>query len=97
MQRKELSKVKNLTYSELEMQTYLSETKLPTRLKQLAFRWKTRMIKVGWNYGRKEKCPICFDAEDTQAHILQCDELNDYNMTNNEEYENYDLNGEIFA
>ena len=34
------------------------------------------MMKVGWNYGKKEKCPICSSDDDTQSHLLDCDELN---------------------
>ena len=30
------------------------------------------MVKVGWNYGRKDKCPICLDADDKQSHLLEC-------------------------
>ena len=72
-----LSKVATSSYSKLEMQGYLKEAKIPTRLKQLAFRWKTRMIKVGWNYGNKDRCPICLQADDTQTHVLECKDLND--------------------
>ncbi len=35
------------------------------------------MIKVGYNYGRKDKCPICSEADDTQQHLLICPKLND--------------------
>ena len=34
------------------------------------------MIKVGWNYGNKLKCPICQIGDDTQNHLFQCKELN---------------------
>ena len=59
------------------MQPYLLEPKLPTRLKRLAYKWRTRMIKVGWNYGEKGKCPVCFDEDDTQSHLLECNELHE--------------------
>ena len=65
-----------LSYTKLEMQSYFSDNQLPTRLKQLAFRWRTKMIKVGWNYGNKLKCPICQIGDDTQNHLFQCQELN---------------------
>ena len=91
MQKKELSKVKNLSYSKLELQPYLTEAKLPTRLKQLAFRWKTRMIRVGWNYGVKEKCPLCLKADDTQTHLLQCEELKNDSINYDHSYDKYDL------
>ena len=74
-----LSKLATTSYSKLEMQSYLTGDKLSTRLKQLAFRWRTKMIKVGWNYGKKESCPICLQADDTQNHLLECTYLNDAN------------------
>ena len=71
-----LNKIAELSYTKLEMQSYFSDNQLPTRLKQLAFRWRTKMIKVGWNYGNKHKCPICQIGDDTQNHLFQCKELN---------------------
>ena len=77
-----LSKVSNLTYDALEIQPYLTDTSLPVRIKQLIFRWRTRMVRVGWNYGKKETCPICSGAEDTQSHLLECNQLNAENHNN---------------
>ena len=71
-----LIKMSDLSYGNLEMQPYLYDDRLPTRLKQQLFRWRTKMVKVGWNYGKKEKCPICSSSDDTQSHLLDCDELN---------------------
>ena len=70
-----LSKVSGLMYDKLEMQQYLFDENIPTRLKQQLFRWRTRMVKVGWNYGKKDKCPICSDSDDTQIHLLECNAL----------------------
>lgn len=39
-----LNKIAELSYTKLEMQSYLSDNQLPTRLKQLAFRWRTKLI-----------------------------------------------------
>ena len=51
------------------------------------------MVDVGWNFGRKEKCPICMEADDTQSHLLYCDELNGPNMTHcTSDVDLYDLN-----
>ena len=81
-EKEKLSKIAGLPYTKLEMQAYLSDSELPTRLKQLAFKWRTRMIKVGWNYGNKQKCPICKINDDTQYHLFECQELNDcHNMS----------------
>ena len=72
-----LNKIAELSYTKLEMQSYFSDKQIPTRLKQLAFRWRTKMIKVGWNYGNKRKCPICQVGDDTQNHLFKCKELNE--------------------
>ena len=88
-----LSKVGNMSYSKLEMQSYLTGN-MPNRLKQLAFRWRTKMIQVGWNYGKKESCPICLQANDTQNHLIECTFLNDKNTATNYDIEknnNYNL------
>ena len=77
MEKSTLSKMTNLSYKDLEMQPYLAYDNLPTRLKQQLFKWRTRMVKVGWNYGKKDKCPICSNADDTQSHLLECKDLND--------------------
>ena len=39
------------------------------------------MIKVGWNYGSKTQCPLCFVADDTQEHVLLCSKLWSDRMT----------------
>ena len=32
------------------------------------------MTKVGYNYGRKEQCPVCVSGKpDQQQHLLTCD------------------------
>ena len=74
-EKNKLSKVSGLMYDKLDMQQYLLDEDFPTRLKQQAFKWRTRMIKVGWNYGKKGKCPICSDSDDTQSHLLECNAL----------------------
>ena len=86
-EREKLSKVNTRSYTELNMQPYLASSKLPTRLKQLFFKWRTRMVKVGWNFGVKSKCPLCMDAEDKQDHLLNCTKLTD---TENNCDSNYD-------
>jgi exonuclease III len=91
-EKQKLSKVAGIPYTKLEMQAYLSDAELTTRLKQLAFRWRTRMIKVGWNYGTKQKCPICLIGEDTQTHLLECRELNGCNNRDEDNDNNDDDN-----
>ena len=53
------------------------------------------MVNVGWNYGRKEKCPICLNDDDTQSHLMFCDKLIDCDVTNcdrDSDSNDYDLN-----
>ena len=71
-----LTKISNLHYDTLNIQPYLL-IDIPRRLKRILFKWRTRMIKVGWNYGSKSLCPLCQGADDTQEHLLQCTKLND--------------------
>ena len=69
-----LSKMAALQYHTLEMQKYLVEN-ISIRHKQILFKWRTRMTKVGWNYGTKTLCPICNEEDDTQEHLLLCNQL----------------------
>ena len=48
------------------------------------------MIKVGWNYGSKVKCPICSEADDTQDHLLNCKPLSD-SMTIDSDSDTYNI------
>ena len=73
------------------MQHYLKSNIITTRQKKLLFRLKTRMVNVGYNYGRKVLCPICKLHNDDQEGFLtsvllkiNCKEL--YNKKN-EKYE----------
>ena len=80
-EKSNLKKLGKLEYSKLELQPYLSSQNLTIKQKQMAFKWRTRMTKVGWNYGAKNKCPLCSVADDTQEHILSCSKLCPDSMT----------------
>ena len=71
-EKEDLSKIKNNLYVSLEMQTYLTNKKMTLRQKKLFFKLKTRMTKVGFNFGRKVMCPLCQLHEDNQEGILDC-------------------------
>ena len=95
-EKNSLSKMAQLSYDKLEIQPYLTDPKLPIRLKQQAFRWRTRMVKVGWNYGKKEQCPICSSADDTQSHLLECDGLKIKDSASTDcSNDTYDLNSHM--
>ena len=66
------SKLKNLKYYQLQLQPYLMSKKITTRQKKLLFRFRTIMVKVGHNYGKRTKCPLCKLKDDTQEHLFQC-------------------------
>ena len=72
--KKDMSKMSNLNYSDLQLQTYLSENSISTRHKKLLFKLRTRMLRVGHNYGNKCPCPMTGCSEpDQQQHVAQCD------------------------
>ena len=77
MRKSVLTKIAPLQYNTLTIQRYLLK---PTsnRHKRVEFRWRTRMTKVGWNYGLKSKCPLCNEEDDTQEHLLICNQLNNH-------------------
>ena len=76
-----LSKIASKTYDKLDIQPYLTDATVPVRLMILTFRWRMRMINVGWNFGKKEKCPLCLKEDDTQSHLLYCEKLEEDNTT----------------
>ena len=70
---KSKSKLKNLEYTKLEIQKYLTSDKLSTRRKKLMFIARTRMLQVGDNFGNKDElCPLCLLEKNDQPHIIQC-------------------------
>ena len=64
--------MKDLHYQRLEMQEYLKTNELSLIEKKLLFKFRTRMVEVGHNFGRKVQCPVCFIAPDNQQHLLSC-------------------------
>ena len=81
-----LSKMSDLKYDKLIMQPYLSINSVSNTHKRLEFSWRTKMLKVNWNYGLKINCPLCHEEEDTQRHLLRCSYLiNQPNKTRDEE------------
>ena len=54
------------------MQNYLVNKNLTLRQKKLLFKLRTKMTKVGYNFGQKTLCPLCKLHEDSQERILEC-------------------------
>ena len=94
-EKSKLSKMTSNSYDRLEIQPYLTDPQLSIRLKQLTFKWRTRMVPVGWNFGQKVPCPLCKAEDDTQNHLFHChfisddchNDMTDSNINNN----NYNL------
>ena len=81
-EKQKSTKFKEWSFPILKMQPYLSNScPMSTKNKQLFFRWRTRMIRVGFNYGDKGKCPLCTNANDDQQHLFRCPELTNDNDT----------------
>ena len=66
------SKLKNFKYYQLQLQPYLTSKEISTRQKKILYRFRTRMVHVGKNYGKKVKCPLCKKEDDTQEHLFEC-------------------------
>ena len=47
------------------------------------------MVKVGRNFGSKDKCPVCAEAEDTQDHLFDCSKLDPEDI--NSDIDRYDM------
>ena len=69
------SKVKHIEYSSLVMQKYLRSVNIYNSTKKFMFKLRTRMLNVGFNYGKKYQCRLCFFGNDDQAHLMQCIKL----------------------
>ena len=77
-------KVKHIVHSKVEMQKYLRPNSLTNEESKFIFQLRTRMLEVKCNYrGRylnsNTLCPVCMKQEDTQAHIIECKDLDGEN------------------
>ena len=69
------SKLKQLDYTDFEIQEYFKCMKTDTETKKVMFRFRTRMAKFGENYragGPMPLCPLCNIHFDTQALSFKC-------------------------
>ena len=85
------SKIKDITYRIFQMQKYLTscEVKITQEEAQAIFKLRTRVTDVKCNYkGKYEsfECEICKKDDESQKHILECEQLNE-RYENNIEYE----------
>ena len=64
-----------LFYNELKLQPYLTQQGISTKDKQMLYKFRTKMIKVNYNYGLKILCPLCHTNDDKQEHLFECEKL----------------------
>ena len=89
------SKVKDISYSKLEIQTYFLESKFSTKEKQLLFKLRTRMTNVKANFKSQYldlTCDLCEkDFDQSDFHLLECErilnECAELSNDNSSEYE----------
>ena len=70
------SKLDNLNYYELKLQTYLRLSELSVEESKALLLWRLRMAQFARNFGEKGKlCPLCLEHEDTQENSFKCKEI----------------------
>ena len=73
--KSEHSKMTNLNYDKLEIQSYLTSTNIYPQLAKQMFKWRTRMMNFKMNFknGSIElQCPLGCTELDRQDRILYC-------------------------
>ena len=73
------SRSKNINYENLQVQSYLLDTKFKTDEKQLLFRLRTRMTNVKLNFRSSHQdltCNLCkSESLQSDLHLLECETL----------------------
>ena len=100
MKKQTHSKSKTLNHSKLEMQSYLKNKKMHIEEIKFLFKLRSRMLSVKSNFKNHDHdqdmdmcilclCPLCQRFQDDQAHILNCEKLNDVENDNTKDNNNY--------
>ena len=97
--KKSHSKVKHIEHTEINMRKYLQPNKIRMRKEeaQLIFKLRCRMTQIKVNLKGKYdtlECDACGKEEETQEHILVCEELNKDKDNQEFNYENL-FNGTV--
>ena len=74
------SKVKDIVYEHLETQAYLTSPLFSNENVNLLFSLRSRSVDCKINFKNRYKdtdvlCPLCEDSEDSQQHMLKCEEI----------------------
>ena len=70
--------MKNVSYKQLKIQTYFTETKFTTQMKQQIFSYRVRMADFGENFrGQRDQvlCPFKCPDRDSQQHSYVCEKI----------------------
>ena len=84
------SKMSNLNYTDLKMQSYLRNSNINVSEAQNVFRFRTRSAYFKANYKSKysdQSCPLCQLHLDTQELSFKCEKINE-ELEINEDYNN---------
>ena len=76
------SKVAHMEHKVLEMQEYLKPNGMSIEQVQFTFLIRSRMLDIKGNYKTQHTdmlCPVCGKHEDSQAHLMVFEELNERN------------------
>ena len=97
--KKSQAKVKHIEHTEINMRKYLQPNKIRMRKEdaQLIFKLRCRMTQIKVNLKGKYdtlECDACGKEEETQEHILVCEELNKDKDNQEFKYENL-FNGTV--
>ena len=74
------TKVAHIKHSVLEIQEYLKPGELSIQEAKFLFSLRSRMLDIKCNFKGKYSntlCPLCKKEEDSQKHLLVCDQLNE--------------------
>ena len=73
------SKMDNLVYNKLKLQSHLKSPDIPVHEAKKLFRFRNRTATFKENFGEKytnKACPLCSVHMDTQTHAVQCVQVN---------------------
>ena len=73
--KEEHSKLENLFYRDLKLQSYLFSDKVTVKEAQILFSYRTCMANYAGNYGQVKLCPLCSNHNDIQKMSFQCEKI----------------------
>ena len=89
------SKMDNIQYTKLKIQTYLKSRNISLKEALTLFKMRTRMAEFGENFKAGADavlCPLCLDDLDNQSHMFKCKLIQEEIDLNNDDTEVYGNN-----